>query len=96
MSDPRYSAPGADFLLAAEYVVGGETYDPGEVLDGSSFPELEAERNARIIEILNDLHRQRAMPQPFVPRTIPPGRPSAGMTNDSLMKEENLRVGKRP
>ena len=71
MTNPAYSVPGADFLLATEYIVGGMVYDAGEVLDGSSFPDLQAERNVRIAEILNDLHRQKTMPQQFVPRIIP-------------------------
>ena len=94
MTNPAYSVPGADFLLATEYIVGGMVYDAGEVLDGSSFPDLQAERNVRIAEILNDLHRQKTMPQQFVPRTIPANRPSAGMTRDSFIRQENLRLWK--
>ena len=33
MTNPTYSVPGADFLLATEYIVGGMVYDAGEVLD---------------------------------------------------------------
>ena len=91
MSNPSHSAPGADFLLAAEYVVGGVTYDVGEVLDANSFPDLESERNRRISEILRNLHRQRNTPPRFVPKALPINRPSVGMTRDSFIREENLR-----
>ena len=94
MSNPTFSAPGADFLLAEQYVVGGITYDPGEVLDCDSFPELEAERNARIAEILRNLHQQRNSSKQFIPRVIPTGRPSVGMTRDSFIRQQNLRVWK--
>ena len=94
MSNPSYSAPGADFLLAAEYVVGGITYEAGEVLDGNSFPDLEAERNARISEILRNLHQQRNSSKQFIPKVMPTSRPSAGMTRDSFIRQENLRLWK--
>ena len=81
MSNPAYSIPGADLLLATEYVIGGETYDKGEVLDRNSFPELEAERNARIAAIVRDLHTKKAVQQPLIPRTIPPGRSTFSMTS---------------
>ena len=68
MSDPSYSAPGADFLLAAEYVVGGVTYDAGEVLDGSSFPDLQAERDRRISEILLNIHQHKTHRSSLFPR----------------------------
>ena len=94
MSNPTYSVPGADFLLATEYIVGGEVYDAGEVLDGSAFPELQAERNERITEILIDIHRQKTSPEPFVPKILHRGRPSVGMTDDSWLREENWRLWK--
>ena len=62
MSDPAYSAPGTDFLLAAEYIVGGNTYDAGEVLDANSFPELEQERSLRIADILRGIHQPTSQP----------------------------------
>ena len=92
MSKPTFSSPGADFLLAEEYVVGGVTYDPGEVLDCDSFPELEAERNARISEILRNLHQRQSTSKQFVPKVIPTSRPSVGMTRDSVIRQENLRL----
>ena len=94
MSDPAYSAPGTDFLLAAEYIVGGNTYDAGEVLDANSFPELQQERSLRIADILRNMHQQRNSPQGFVPKTLPTNRPSAGMTRDSFIRQENLRLWK--
>ena len=94
MSDPAHSAPGSDFLLAAEYVVGGNMYDVGEVLDANSFPELEQERNLRIADILRNMHQQRNPPQSFIPKIAPTNRPSVGMTRDSLVRQENLRLWK--
>ena len=94
MSNPTYSVPGADFLLATEYIVGGQVYDAGEVLDGTAFPELQAERNKRITEILTDIHRQKTSPEPFVPKILHRGRSSIGMTNDSWIREENRRLWK--
>ena len=92
MSDPVHSAPGADFLLAAEYTAGGITYEAGETLDCNSFPILEAERNRRITEILQNLHGHRSKSSRAPSKTSSPRpRPSIGMTKESFVREENMR-----
>ena len=90
MTDPRHSAPGTDYLLAAEYIYGETAYYAGEVLEAGSFPELEQERNRRIAEFMRDFHQQDSTSR-FVPRTLQTSRPSVGMTGDTRTREENLR-----